>query len=162
MSAYDLQIAVYNELVRAARTTLSADFTTETYSLYSAKVESGLEYLDANIVGVYDNPAQVTNPEDSSAYPYITLSSDSGIPWDTDTEMGFDGVVFVHTWSRASHSLEAKQIQDAVYQVLHRGILTINGYTFIGSDMISQTIQRDPDGLTRHGVQEFRIIYDEE
>jgi hypothetical protein len=67
----------------------------------------------------------------------------------------------VHVWSRASHSLEVKQIQAAIYEVLHRGTISIAGSVFIGSDYITQTVQRDPDGITRHGVQEFRIIYEE-
>lgn len=162
MSAYDLQIAVYNELARASLPTLTADFAADTYSLYSAKVEGGVAYIGENAIGIYDNPTQVSDPGDNSKFPYITISDDDLQPWDSDTEIGTEATVRVHVWSRAQNSLEAKKLQDAIYNVLHRGNLTITGYDFIACDMVLQTIERDPDGITRHGIQDFRVIYDQQ
>lgn len=136
MSAYQLQIGVYNAL--------NADAT-----------------LGGLIQGIYDNPTQVADPSDNSAFPFVTLSDFTSVPWDTDTEKGFDADVTIHVWSRAHHSLEAKQIQDAIYDVLHRGTISITNHAFIACDYITQTVERDPDGVTRHGIQEFRIVYEE-
>jgi len=161
MSAYQLQIAIYNALTELATPSLIADFAGDNYELYSARIEEALAFLNANVVGVYDNPAQVADPSDDSAFPFITISDSTLQPWDTDTERGADATVTIHTWSRARNALEVKQIQDAVYNVLHRGNLAIAGYTFIGSDYLTQTVQRDPDGITRHGVQDFKIVFEE-
>lgn len=136
MSAYQLQIAVFNAL-------------------------SDDSAVSSLVKGIYDNPSQVADPSDNSEFPFITISDSTLQPWDTDTERGDDAVVTVHVWSRASHALETKQIQDAIYNVLHRGTIVISGSVFIGSDYISQTVERDPDGITRHGVQDFRIVYEE-
>lgn len=135
--SYALQIAVNNAL--------TADAT-----------------LNALIVGVYDNPQQVADPGSNSAFPYVTISTGNIAPWDDDHDKGGDANVEVHTWSRASHSLEAKQIMDAIYNVLHRGTLSIIGWAFVGCDMVDhENPQYDPDGITRHGVQTFRVIYEE-
>ena len=136
MSAYQLQFGIY--------TALDDDAT-----------------LSALIVGIYDNPAQAGDPDDDTLFPYVTISDGTSQPWDTDTDRGDEAIAQIHVWSRASNALEAKQIQDAIYSVLHRGTIVISGSVFIGSDYITQTVQRDPDGITRHGVQEFRIIYEE-
>jgi hypothetical protein len=137
MSAYQLQIAIYD--------TLTADAP-----------------LMALVQGVYDNQLQVSDPGDNSAFPFITIGDMSASPWDTDTDTGTDARFKVHIWSRASHSLECKQIADAVISVLHRGIISITGNAFIGCDYLTQTQEaRDPDGVTRHLVLEFRIVYEE-
>ena len=136
MSAYQLQFGIY--------TALDDDAT-----------------LSALIVGIYDNPAQAGDPDDDTLFPYVTISDGTSQPWDTDTDRGDEAIAQIHVWSRASNALEAKQIQDAIYSVLHRGTIVISGSVFIGSDYMTQTVQRDPDGITRHGVQEFRIIYEE-
>jgi len=136
MSAYQLQFGIY--------TALDDDAT-----------------LSALIVGIYDNPAQAGDPDDDTLFPYVTISDGTSQPWDTDLDRGDEAIAEIHVWSRASNSLEAKEIQDAIYSILHRGTIVISGSVFIGSDYITQTVQRDPDGITRHGVQEFRIIYEE-
>jgi len=136
MSAYQLQLGIYTALKEDAP-------------------------LSALVVGVYDNPTQAGDPADDSLFPFVTISDGTSQPWDTDTERGDECIAQVHVWSRASHSLEAKQIQDAIYGALHRGTISIAGSVFIGSDYITQTVQRDADGVTRHGIQEFRIIYEE-
>jgi len=135
--SYSLQLAVYDKL--------DADAT-----------------LSGLVVGIYDNPSQVDNPEDDSQFPFLTISTGNIQPWDTNRDKGADAQVEIHTWSRARHALEGKQIMDAVYNVLHRGTLDITGWSFVGMDMTDQqNPQRDPDGITRHGVQTFRVVYEE-
>lgn len=118
--------------------------------------------LDSLVVGIYDNQDQIPNPESDSSFPVLTISTGTINPWDDDLKKGGDSSVEVHTWSRARHALEAKQIMDAVYNVLHRGTLSITGWRFVDCDIETQIDpQRDPDGITRHGVQTFRIVYEE-
>ena len=135
--SYQLQIAVYNAL----------------------NTDSALSAL---IVGIYDNPQQVADPDNDNAFPFVTLSTGSIEPWDDDHDKGSQADIQVHTWSRARHSLQCKQIMDAIYNVLHRGTLSISGFLFVGCDMVSQeNPQYDPDGVTRHGVQTFRVVFQE-
>lgn len=135
--SYPMQIAIYDKL--------SADAS-----------------LSALIQGVYDNPSQVPDPESNAYFPFVTISTGSMTPWDDDHDKGGDASVQIHTWSRARNALEAKQIMDAIYDVLHRGTLSITGWRFVGMDLTDhQNPQRDPDGITRHGVQTFRVIFEE-
>jgi len=118
--------------------------------------------LSALIDGIYDNQEQISNPESDASFPVLTISTGTILPWDDDTKLGGQADVEIHTWSRARNALQAKQIMDAVYNVLHRGTLTISGWLYVDCDMIDQiNPQRDPDGITRHGVQTFRITYEE-
>lgn len=136
MSAVALQIAVYDAL--AADSTLS-----------------GL------VSGIYDNPTQVSDPGDNSAFPFVTVGEARFAPWDTDTEKGREATVVIHTWSRAQHHIECKRVQEAIYNILHRVTLPMTGHVWIGCDLASQDAQRDPDAITVHGVQEFLIRYEE-
>lgn len=116
----------------------------------------------AGVVAIYDNVKQVADPDNNDEFPFITLSEGSSQPWDTDTETGHDAIAQIHVWSRAQHSLEAKGIMDGIYDALHRATLTITGQSFVGCDYINRTEpQRDPDGITRHGIIEFKIVYEE-
>lgn len=133
---YELQLGLYNKL--------AADLP-----------------LMALVTAVYDNPPQQDDPESNVPFPFLTISDSTAQPWDTDTEVGSDVTFTVHVWSRASHALEAKQIQGAIYQALHRDTISVTGYTVIGIDLVNQTVERDPDGITRHGIQDFRIVYEE-
>lgn len=118
--------------------------------------------LSALVVGIYDNQDQIVNPESDSSFPVLTISTGIIRPWDDDTKKGGQADIEIHTWSRARHSLQAKQIMDAVYNVLHRGTLSITGWGYVDCDLIDQVNpQRDPDGITRHGVQTFKITYEE-
>lgn len=136
MSAVDLQNGVYNKLAADAP-------------------------LNALVVGIYDNPTQVADPSDNTQFPFITVSDSIEREWDTDTEEGHTADLQIHIWSRAHHAIEAKQIADAVVNVLHRGTITIENHVLIGCDYMSRTVLRDPDGITRHGIVEFRIVYEE-
>ncbi len=120
---------------------------------------TGDSALMALVKGVYDNPAQVTDPGDNAEFPFLTMSDIQPTPWDTDGDVGTDAQFTIHVWSRASHALEAREIQDAITSLLHRDKLVITGQRVIGLDYIRADVQRDADGLTRHGIQDFRITY---
>jgi hypothetical protein len=45
-----------------------------------------------------------------------------------------------------------------IYDSLHRASLTVTGYDVVGIDQELSETFIDADGLTRHGVQRFRIF----
>lgn len=159
--AYQLQIALYEALANGSTETLVLDFANDIYATQSPEEAAAVRFLADHVRGVYDNPPQRSDPESNAPFPYLTIGEGPLNPWDTDTETGTEAVMQVHSWSRASHFLETKQIQQAVYDLLHRRELLIPDYAFVGCDLVTQTVDRDPDGITIHGVQEFRIIYEE-
>lgn len=108
---------------------------------------------------VYDN---VPQDLDNSQYPYIRLEGTDQLPWDTDDENGFFGSFRVHVWSRYKGQKEVEEIQKNVYDALHRvSIADTTNFQIVGVIQERSNILLDPDGETRHGVQQYRIIYEE-
>lgn len=112
--------------------------------------------LTALVAGVHDHVPQ------DAAFPYCVIGEESATQWDTDTELGFDATFNVHTWSRYRGRLQAKQIMDRVYQALHRYELPVADAHVVTVEFDFADTLLDPDGLTRHGVQRFRVLFNQE
>jgi len=113
-----------------------------------------------NIVrGVYDHVPQAADAGDDSQFPYITIGEARINEFDTDEVLGFDASCVIHVWSRQRGRKQVKQIQDVIYQLLHRANLAIVGYDLITIDQEFAESFVDSDGLTRHGVQQFRVLF---
>lgn len=112
----------------------------------------------SGVKGIYDNPTQVADPGNNALFPIITISDATASEWDDDTYTGFDTQAVIHVWSRAHHTLEAKSIQKAIYNAMHRHELSITGSALITCEHQSSNTVRDPDGVTIHGISQYRII----
>lgn len=110
--------------------------------------------------GVYDHVPQAADAGDDTQFPYITIGEARVNEFDTDATLGFDATAVIHVWGRQRGRKEVKQIQDQIYQVLHRANLTIIGYHFLSIDQEFAESFVDSDGLTRHGVQQFRVLFE--
>jgi|688.fasta_scaffold171439_4 hypothetical protein len=110
-----------------------------------------------NLVGtrLYDHVPVSTDP---ATFPYVEIGESTGESFDTKTELGFESTVVLHTWSRYRGRKETKQIQAAIYGLLHRGTLSVTGFTHINSEHEFTEVFSDPDGLTYHGIQRFRVV----
>ena len=106
------------------------------------------------VTGVHDHVDQ------GRPYPYIVIGEDAAMEFDTDTERGVESLFTIHTWSRERGRLETKEIQEVIYEVLHRQDITIEDAAFwsIFWEMSDSFVE--PDGETRHGVMRFRLRYD--
>lgn len=111
---------------------------------------------------VFDEVPQVDDPSDNSLFPYVVIGDDTASPFDTDTEVGTAATVTIHVWSRSCDFAQTKDIQQAIYNRLHRQDFTISGYALVGCDLEFEEAVRDADEVTRHGVQRFRIVFEEE
>ena len=105
------------------------------------------------------SPAVFTHvPQDLESYPYVVLF-DSGLSDDSnDCNLGFDGVLNIHSWTDQRDMAVIGNIQKAVYDVLNHAELSMTGYSLVELHQEFSTILRDPDGITLHGVQRYRII----
>ena len=122
-------------------------------SIYNAL--KGDSTLLASVTGVYDDVPQSLDPGKGKDFPYVTIGEATHVEWDTDTELGTEATITIHTWSRARGRKEVKEIQG------HRASLIVLGYNLVGIDWIQSDSFMDTDGLTRHGVQTFRITIEE-
>lgn len=109
--------------------------------------------LPEEVTGVFDDV-----PQDYESFPYVTIGEAQHAEWGTHTESGQIVTCVIHTWSRQPGRAETKLIQGAIYDALHRATLTDPGAEFIDCQFLMSESFLDPDGLTRHGVQQFKIL----
>lgn len=93
--------------------------------------------------------------------PYVVIYELPMDADDTDNTLGYSVVVNIHTWVQERTTAQTGDIMQAIYNAINRyDILPVVGYTVSGIDCEFQTILRDPDGVTKHGVQRFRVNFE--
>lgn len=119
----------------------------------------------SSISGMPDVHQYVKQAADSGSsvpFPYVVIGNDTHVPFDTDDASGSEATLVIHTWSRAKKVSETKEIQGSVYDALHRYDLEVEGFHLVTMDFEYSETFLDPDALTFHGVQRFRILLHEE
>ena len=113
--------------------------------------------LIADGLTVYDGTA----PQGESM-PYVTIGRIVCNTNDTDNTTGFNATMTIHAWSDKRGRLEASTMQKTIYDALHRqDYMSLPfGYEMIGIDQEFSEVMVDPDGITRHGVQQFNVLFD--
>ncbi len=122
---------------------------------------------DGTGAAIYDHVPQEVSDDDGSGgivspnFPYIRIGEFTAIPFDTHSSQGSDNTITIHSWSRYRGMSEIKRIQRQTYLALHRFELVVSGVDTVDCQWDSVDVFLDDDGLTRHGVQRFRIMLDE-
>lgn len=111
---------------------------------------------------VFDDVPQAAIAPDSLdplwATGFVTIGDDTVTAWDTDDSTGATVVARVHSWSRHRGRQQIKELQGEIHARLHRAGLEAAGWVFVTCDFVQSFSMVDQDGLTRHGVSEFRIL----
>lgn len=110
--------------------------------------------------GIYARKPQDDASESTTPFPYVTFDFPSVLPWDTDNINGAEAVLRVHVWSRSQSALVGQAIMDAAYDALHKFQITISGANTMDCLFLRSQSMDDPDGVTTHGILDFRITYD--
>ena len=97
-------------------------------------------------------------PQNFNAYPYVVVYDIDLDSDNSDLTLAFDGVINIHSWSDKRDISVIGDIMKEVYNSLNRAEFTIDGYVLIDIMQENEIVLRDPDGITLHGVQRFRII----
>lgn len=105
---------------------------------------------------VYD--AVPPSVDHSAAFCYVTLNDIQAIDWSTKTFNGQDFAVNIHVWSSYRGNKEVQEKFDTIHTALHNAALSVTGAATVICRYEASQIFLDPDGLTRHGVQRFRIV----
>lgn len=114
---------------------------------------------DAGVKAVVGDPARVyDHVPQSPTFPFIVIGEATALDESTMGTFGQVHTVDVDSWSRARGMKEVKGVQTAVQAALHRATLTVTGFVCAGIMQEFSQALRDPDGLTRHGVQRFRVV----
>lgn len=97
-------------------------------------------------------------PQSMNEHPYVVLYDFDLSPDDTMITNYFDGTFSIHSWSDQPDLAIIGDIQKSVYDALHKKDLIMSNYYTTDMHQEFETILRDPDGITIHGVQRFRLI----
>ena len=97
-------------------------------------------------------------PQNFNAYPYVVVYDIDLDSDNNDVTLAFDGVINIHTWSDKRDISVIGDIMKEVYNTLNRADFSIDDYVLIDIMQENEIVLRDPDGITLHGVQRFRII----
>lgn len=141
-TALDIQAAIFNKLDGTAAVTdqLAAH-------AYTAAKKA-----------IYDDVPQGSDAGAGTAFPYVALGETIEVQWDTDDSVGRETVQVVHTFSRYKGKKELKNVMDAIKAALHQANLTVSGQVVVLVHWENTDSFLEPDGVTRHGVQRFRLI----
>lgn len=108
------------------------------------------------VTGVFDAVPQ------EQTLPYVTIGQFEGEDWSTFAKLGEAYAVNLHVWNDSAKGQKTVQaIQSRVDTLLNRAALTVTGYVAVSCIREYVTVLQDPDGVTWHGVQRFRIHVNE-
>lgn len=103
-------------------------------------------------------------PQDKAGL-YVTIGDDTFTDWDTDDATGFECTATINTYNTNKAGAvtdegykNLKSLQQTVYDTLHLQPLVVTGYNTVGVVQEYAESRRDNDGISRHGVQRFRIL----
>ena len=107
--------------------------------------------------GVYDIAPQSDDGSSSAPYPFITMGTIVVDGVQVDEVQSFNAVLRVHTWSRTASMKQTREIQGAVYGVLHNASLSVSGFNCYSILRESTDVMLEKDGVI-HGVCEYRAL----
>ena len=100
-------------------------------------------------------------PENYNTFPYVKIAPPELSENDSDDKPAFTATIQITSYSRAKGSKQAAEIAFNIYSALNR--YDMPDTASYGVSTIHQefsNIITAPDGLTRHSVQRFRIIFE--
>lgn len=98
-----------------------------------------------------------TPPQDFNGDPYIVISDTLLNTEDNDNGFRFNGITNIHIWSDNRDMAIVGGLQKAVYDALHHYELPMVDYSIIDLYQEYSNILLDPDGISSHGIQRFRV-----
>jgi len=110
----------------------------------------------SGVVSVRDNPNRSPGGAD---FPFIEIGASQQIPADAGGDTGIEEFIDIHCYSRSGGQKEVKTIMGAIYAALHQQTLTVTGRVSACCWLDDSRVLNESDGLTRHGVQTFRITH---
>jgi len=116
------------------------------------------ERLDRELINI---PVGDHIPQDD-VYPYVQVNGMNLTNNDTVVENGFTATIDVIAWSRYRGQKEVSKIVLDIYKALHRhAFADTTSYGISGIHQEFSKIITESDGLTRQGIQRFKIFFEE-
>jgi uncharacterized protein DUF3168 len=118
---------------------------------------SRLNGASLGVAGVYDVAPQAADSGNGAAFPYVVMGRVIHSQYDTQTKTGHAAQIRIHTFSRSGAMLECKTIQGAIYDALHKSVLSVAGFNNFSLLREDSDCEPDQDGKI-HGVCEYRAL----
>ncbi|MCP4491107.1 MAG: DUF3168 domain-containing protein [Gammaproteobacteria bacterium] len=100
-------------------------------------------------------------PQDGG-YPYVQVNPLNLTNDDTVEDRGFSATIDVIAWSRYKGSQQIAEMMGDIYTALHRYDLDDSAnYCIVGIHQEFSKIITESDGLTRQGIQRFKLFFEE-
>lgn len=106
--------------------------------------------LKAKVKGVFDAV------EEGQAFPYVTISEPSMLPFTTKQKFGEELSIVIHVWSDYSGKKQAIDILNTCLTVLKQR-MDLDGFVIRKVDVDSMRVFDDADPRIRHGI--LRLKY---
>ncbi len=106
--------------------------------------------LIAEISGIYDAPPQ------DARFPYVVIGEDVVSDASAKAMVATDHRLVLHLWSRGPGKQQVKQLMQLVQDALVVVSPAPAGFMLVWLQFLQSTVLTDADGLTQHGVLEFR------
>lgn len=120
---------------------------------------SSLIGQDSTVQKVFDHVPQGTN------YPFVVMQIN---PWEdrgNHTGEGLSAVLTMHVWyqpgagsNTGRGDKQTQLIQKRIDELIHKGQFQISGWRIVCCRRITVDIIPEPDNVTRHGVQQFKLF----
>lgn len=95
---------------------------------------------------------------DPEVFPYVTVGDGQVVGDDIDCADGSEVFFQCHVWSRKPGYTESKTIAGAIRSAIRTASITLAGFEIHDTQFVQSQYLKDPDGLTRHAVVEFRFL----
>lgn len=105
-----------------------------------------------DLAGIYDNVP------DNTKRDYVIIGDDDFSDFSSHTHDGFKGTVTLHVWSESRGKKSVKVIQNRLYELLQNVDLALSGFKTLNFKIGLNTVVKDPDGRTHHGITRFDFL----
>ncbi len=101
---------------------------------------------------------------DNTAFPFVQIAIRPWVDRGNYTLNGLSGEIWVHTWYQAGSAVtglgdkQVQAIQARIDTLLHNSYLAITGWRNLNLRRALVNIMDDPDNVTKHGIQQFKIL----
>jgi hypothetical protein len=106
--------------------------------------------LIAEISGIYDAPPQ------DARLPYVVIGEDVVSDASAKAMVATDHRLVLHLWARGPGKAQVKQLMQYVHDALTAHAPAPAGFHLVWLQFLQSTVLTDADGLTQHGILEFR------
>ena len=116
------------------------------------------QYLDSVLIGI---PLGDHIPQDD-VYPYVQINPMNLSNNDSAVTNAFTATIDVIAWSRYRGHKEVAEIIFSIYNALHRHTFAdTDNYGISGIHQEFSKVITEPDGLTKQGIQRFKLFFEE-